>query len=90
MTEKILTRLEKYLDTVSEEKMKRVDEICIRYSAYKATNNALEACLLQVPIVEIWLSLILEHKLLLIQYQSLNNNEYFDLEYKKKRFNYLR
>ncbi|MFT5036603.1 MAG: hypothetical protein ACI9VM_000165 [Candidatus Azotimanducaceae bacterium] len=48
MSEKLLRRLEKYLETASEEKMNRVNEVAERYAVHKLNNNALEACLLQV------------------------------------------
>lgn len=89
MSEKLLERLEKYREAISEEKINRVNEIGKKYEVHKLSNSALEACLLQVPLIEIWLSLILEHKLFLVQYENLERGQYFDLQYKNKSYTTL-
>lgn len=84
MNKNTLGRLEKYIEATSLEKMDRVSEVGQKYVFHKVSENALEACLLQVPIVEIWLSLILEHKLLLFQYENEEKGQYFNFDYKTK------
>lgn len=64
--------------------MDRVSEVGKKYAFHKVSRNALEACLLQVPIIEIWLSLILEHKLILFQYENEEKGQYFNFDYKTK------
>ena len=82
MKTQVIKSLRRYRAIVSNKNMDRLEEVSRRYVVHVMKKAPLEACLLQTPIVETWLTLILEHKLLLVSLENLKNGTYFDFEYK--------
>ncbi len=79
-------RLERYRKRTSSDVMKYVSEIEKKYRFQLNANNYLEAFLLQIPIVEIWLILILEHKYILIHFSLVVKfKEYYNYDYRNNK-----